>query len=100
MQQDKHKVTLHLSKELHQQLKVRSVLASTTMSDMAEQAIAFFLSHPEVVESMGAGHIHRVYHCPTCTQAVVLRHGELVSIGGTASTLPVLEEGESQLVHC
>ncbi len=100
MQQDKHKVTLHLSKELHQQLKVRSVLASTTMSDMAEQAIAFFLRHPEVVEAMGAGHIHRVYQCPTCSQPVVLRQGELVSIGGTASILSSLEEQDSQLVHC
>jgi hypothetical protein len=100
MQQDKHKVTLHLSKDLHQQLKVRSVLASTTMSDMAEQAIAFFLSHPEVVEAMGAGHIHRVYHCPTCSQSVVLRQGELVSIGGTASILSSLEEQDSHLVHC
>lgn len=100
MQQDKHKVTLHLSKDLHQQLKVRSVLASTTMSDMAEQAIAFFLSHPEVVEAMGAGHIHRVYHCPTCSQPVVLRQGELVGIGGTASVLSSLEDQDSHLVHC
>jgi len=100
MQQDKHKVTLHLSKDLHQQLKVRSVLASTTMSDMAEQAIAFFLNHPEVVEAMGAGHIHLVYHCPTCSQSVVLRQGELVSIGGTASILSSLEEQDSHLVHC
>ncbi|PLS67883.1 MAG: hypothetical protein CV045_11050 [Cyanobacteria bacterium M5B4] len=100
MQQDKHKVTLHLSKDLHQQLKVRSVLASTTMSDMAEQAIAFFLEHPEVVEAMGAGHTHRVYHCPTCSQPVVLRNGELVGIGGAASVLPVLEDKDSQLIHC
>jgi hypothetical protein len=100
MHQDKQKVTLHLSKDLHQQLKVRSVLASTTMSEMAEQAIAFFLSHPEVVEAMGAGHIHRVYHCPTCTQPVVLRQGELVSIGSTSASIPILEDQDTQLIHC
>lgn len=100
MQQDRHKVTLHLSKELHHQLKVRSVLAETTMSEMAEQAIAFYLQHPEVVEAMGAGHIHRVYHCPACTQPVVLRQGELVKISETASALGVLEDNDTQLVHC
>lgn len=98
--QDKRKVTLYLSTELHHQLKVQSAIDETPMSDLAEQAIAFYLNHSEVVETIGAGHVHRVYGCPTCTQPVVLRNGELISVGGTTSVLPILEETESQLVTC
>ncbi len=80
--QDKQKVTLYLPPELHRQLKIRAALDSETMTDIAQRAIVFYLSHPEVVESHGSvhGQSHRVYSCPDCTSPVVVRDGEMVSL--------------------
>ena len=81
--QDKQKVTLYLSPELHRQLKIRAAIDSEPMSAIAERAIVFYLDHPEVVDEVEEsikGQTHRVYHCPECTGAVVMREGELVSL--------------------
>ena len=119
--QDKQKVTLYLPPELHRQLKIRAALDSETMTDIAQRAIVFYLSHPEVVDRYEDSHgqTHRVYTCPDCTAPVVVRDGEMVSLGkqsgmlveeldnsiavGKASSVGVANvdsQGEGELVPC
>jgi hypothetical protein len=62
--QDKQKVTLYLSSDLHRQLKIRAAIDQDPMSGLAEKALAFYLSFPDVVESAGVGRIHQVHNCP------------------------------------
>jgi hypothetical protein len=79
--QDKQKVTLYLSQELHRRLKVYAALELEPMSDLAERAINFYLAHPEIVEERAIhGHSHRVYDCPDCTNALVMKEGSLISL--------------------
>jgi len=87
--QDKQKVTLYLPQRLHRQLKIRSAVESEPMSSMVERALAFYLEHSEVVEQYSESHgqTHRVYSCPACESPAVLRDGELVSLGSSASIL-------------
>ena len=82
MQQEKHKVTLYLPSELHRQLKIRSAVETEPMSALAEKAIVFYLTHPNVVDDveMSHGHVHQVYSCPRCASSVVLRDGEMVAL--------------------
>jgi hypothetical protein len=87
--QEKQKVTLYLSADLHRQLKIRSAIDQAPMSDLAEKAIAFYLSHAEIVESSGIGHTHQVYNCPECSQAVVVRDGGLLAIGSNHNCVAV-----------
>jgi hypothetical protein len=88
--QDKQKVTFYLPERLHQQLKIRSAIDGDSMSDLAEKAISFYLAHADIVESSGIGHTHQTYNCPSCSQIVVIRDGELLAIGGSRNhTLPV-----------
>ncbi|PZV11971.1 MAG: hypothetical protein DCF20_18635 [Pseudanabaena sp.] len=88
--QDKQKVTFYLHERLHQQLKIRSAIDGDSMSDLADKAISFYLAHADIVESSGVGHTHQTYNCPSCSQTVVIREGELLAIGGNRSqTLPV-----------
>jgi hypothetical protein len=88
--QDKQKVTFYLPEQLHQQLKIRSAIDGDSMSDLADKAISFYLSHADIVESSGVGHTHQTYNCPSCSQTVVIRDGELLAIGGARiQTLPV-----------
>ncbi|MGA7933171.1 MAG: hypothetical protein WCA35_06460 [Kovacikia sp.] len=91
--QDKQKVTLYLPPELHRKLKIRAALDAETMTDIAQRAIVFYLSHPEVVEQHTEGHgqAHRVYSCPDCTAPVALRGDEMVSLRKQAGVL--IEEG-------
>ncbi|MEE3716511.1 hypothetical protein V2H45_07120 [Tumidithrix elongata RA019] len=103
--QDKQKVTLYLSADLHRQLKIRSAIDQEPMSDLAERAISFYLSHAEIVEASGIGHTHQVYNCPECSQAVVVRSGELLAIGGShnCTTKTEADKADSQdeeLVVC
>lgn len=81
--QDKHKVTLYLPPELHRQLKITSAVSSEPMSALAERALEFYLTHPEVVEEVEAihGRVHQIYHCPDCASALVIREGELTLLG-------------------
>jgi hypothetical protein len=114
--QDKQKVTLYLSQDLHRRLKVRSALDLEPMSDLAERAIDFYLAYPDVVENrLAQGQTHRVYSCPECTSSVVLRSDALVSLK-EQSNLNVSQDelvvtnskvcvgsgslGEEQLVPC
>lgn len=79
--QDKHKVTLYIPNDLHRQLKIRSAIDGEAMSALAERAIGFYLDHPEVIEGVEVhGQAHRVYACPRCSSAVVLREGELATV--------------------
>lgn len=88
--QDKQKVTFYLPERLHQQLKIRSAIDGDSMSDLADKAISFYLAHADIVESSGVGHTHQTYNCPSCSQTVVIRDGELLAIGGNRiQTLPV-----------
>lgn len=88
--QDKHKVTLYLPPELHRQLKIRSAVDAEPMSAIAERAIVFYLTHPGVVDEveMSHGQVHQVYSCPECSTQVVLREGEMLSLGSQPSVLP------------
>jgi hypothetical protein len=81
--QDKQKVTLYLPPELHRKLKIQAAVTSEAMSTLAERALIFYLTHPEVVEQVEETHgqAHRIYNCPSCTTSVVLKDGEMVSLG-------------------
>ena len=87
--QDKQKVTLYLSPELHRQLKIRSAVDSEPMSAIAQRAIVFYLQHPEVVDSLEEKHgkTHQVYNCPECASPVVVRDGEMVSLADRAEAI-------------
>ncbi|NEP17738.1 MAG: hypothetical protein F6J97_12680 [Leptolyngbya sp. SIO4C1] len=79
--QEKHKVTLYLSNDLHRQLKIRSAVDGEAMSALAERAIGFYLTHSEVVDGVeGYGQTHRVHACPRCETPVVLKDGELSAV--------------------
>jgi hypothetical protein len=117
--QTKQKVTLYLSPELHRRLKIRSAVDSEPMSDLAERALNFYLTNSELVEefeesSYGSyGRTHRVYSCPICEGSLILRDGELVTLGNQPGIigqdhLPIDEieqdqthpKGEEELVPC
>jgi len=91
--QDKQKVTLYLSSDLHRQLKIRAAIDRDPMSDLAQKAISFYLSYPDVVESAGVGHIHQIYNCPECAQSVVFKSGELISLSGSSSKSSSIKSG-------
>ncbi|MFN5854619.1 MAG: hypothetical protein ACK456_01755 [Pseudanabaenaceae cyanobacterium] len=93
--QDKEKVTFYLQELTHQQLKIRSAIDSTSMSELAERAIRFYLAHSEIVENAGIGHTHQVYNCPSCTQSVVIRNGELMAVGGAG----ILSSGNDNVLR-
>lgn len=81
--QDKQKVTLYLPPELHRKLKIQAAMSSEAMSILAERALNFYLTYPEVVEQQEEAHgqTHRIYDCPSCTTPVVIRNGELTALG-------------------
>lgn len=110
--QDKQKVTLYLPPDLHRQLKIRAAVEVEPMSSLAERAICFYLSHPEVVENVAVhGETHRIYHCPSCDAPAVLRDGEMQAIGHGSSSVVLdaavanelvglSQPGEELLVPC
>lgn len=114
--QDKQKVTLYLPPELHRQLKIRAAVAAEAMSALAEKALIFYLTHPELVEQLDEAHgqTHRIYNCPECTSPITLKDGEIVALGKqpgiTADEVPVGKpqkvgsaagnQGEGELVPC
>ena len=114
--QDKQKVTVYLPPGLHRQLKIRAAVDSEPMSSMVEKAIVFYLSHPEIVEAVETlhGETHRIYNCPDCESALVMRDSELVSLGKQPGVLseelsvekvrdvdsPADSQGEEELVPC
>ncbi|MEA5617370.1 hypothetical protein VB711_05890 [Cronbergia sp. UHCC 0137] len=114
--QTKQKVTLYLSPELHRKLKIRSAVDSEPMSELAEQALNFYLTNSELVEEIEAssyGRTHKLYSCPTCETSLVLRDGELVSLGNQPGVIgsehlsidqreqnETHPKGEEELVPC
>ncbi|MBW4596033.1 MAG: hypothetical protein KME46_24810 [Brasilonema angustatum HA4187-MV1] len=92
--QAKQKVTLYLSPELHRKLKIRSAIDSEPMSELAERALDFYLANSELVDETEAsyGRTHRVYSCPTCDSSLVLRDGELLSLGQEPGMIGQQEE--------
>ena len=111
--QAKQKVTLYLSPELHRRLKIRAAVDSEPMSELAERALVFYLKNSELIDEIESsyGRTHRVYSCPSCDSPLVLRDGELVSLGKqpgliehlTISELDDEEESSSkgeELVPC
>jgi hypothetical protein len=82
--QEKQKVTLYFPAELYHQFKIRAAIDQEPMSELAERAISFYLSHADIVHASGVGHLHQVYNCPACNQTVVIREGELLAIGGNS----------------
>ncbi|MBD2682633.1 MULTISPECIES: hypothetical protein [Nostoc] len=114
--QTKQKVTLYLSPELHRKLKIRSAIDCQAMSEIAERALIFYLSNSELVDEVEAssyGRTHRVYSCPTCNSSLVLRDGELVTLGNQPGvvgqehlSIDEMDEdethpkGEEELVPC
>lgn len=109
--QAKQKVTLYLSPELHRRLKIKAAVDSEPMSELAERALVFYLTHPEVVDEVEAayGQTHRVYACPECATSVVIRNEEIVALGNQAGVKeertvevpqPELAKHGEQLVPC
>ena len=94
--QDKQKVTLYLSPELHRKLKIRAAVDAESMSTLVERAVVFYLAHPEVVDEVEAayGQTHQVYNCPECASSVVVRDGELLSLQNQPT---VLDENDKEL---
>ncbi len=114
---DKQKVTLYLPLSLHRQIKIRAAVDSESMSAVVEKAIAFYMSHPDLVaeaeEARSVGKTYRVYDCPECSNALIFRDECLQSLRGqvgaiadelTASSASAPGEGEGsqdeELVPC
>jgi hypothetical protein len=80
--EDKQKVTLYLTPQLHRQLKIRSAVDADSMSNIVEKAVEFYLNHSDVVDGVKFnGSTHQVYNCPECEHPVVIRDGEMVALG-------------------
>jgi hypothetical protein len=97
--QAKQKVTLYLSPELHRRIKIRAAIDSEPMSELAARAIAFYLSHPEVVDETEAlhGQTHRVYACPKCATSVAVRDGELLSLSDQPGVINQEQQSVEQI---
>lgn len=50
--QDQQRVTLYLPVDLYHQLKMQSDIEQESMSDLAEKALMFYLSHSDTVEGV------------------------------------------------
>ncbi len=92
---EKHKVTVYLASDLHRQVKVRAALEEEPMSAVVERALDFYLHHADLVEER-LGQTHRLYSCPACETAVVIRNGELNHLPESAPVL--LEDHIAPLV--
>lgn len=94
--QAKQKVTLYLSPELHRRLKIRAAVDSEPMSELAERALVFYLKNSELIDEIESsyGRTHRVYSCPSCDSSLVLRNGELVTLGNQPGLHEHLSIGE------
>jgi hypothetical protein len=95
---EKQKVTLYLSPELHRDLKIRAAVEMEPMSVMAEKALSFYLDHPEVVEGV-FGSSYQVHQCPECSHPFVLRDGEVHSLPSQAGHMAVMEESEAEFAQ-
>jgi hypothetical protein len=115
LKEDKQKVTLYLPQDLHRQLKIRAAVDSETMTDITQRAIGFYLAHPEIVDQYeeSYGQVHRVYSCPSCSNHLVVRDGEMRALGVQTGVLieeslsvesrsvgADAQQGEGELVPC
>ncbi|NJN32496.1 MAG: hypothetical protein HC824_20280 [Synechococcales cyanobacterium RM1_1_8] len=93
--QEKQKVTLYLPPEMHRKMKIRGAVDGSAISAIAQRAIEFYLTHPDIVDGTepAIGRTHQVYSCPECDTSVVLRDDVLVSLRQQPGVL--LEEAES-----
>ncbi len=111
--QAKQKVTFYLTPEIHRRLKIRSAIDSEPMSELAEKAIVFYLTHPEMVEEVETSHgrTHQLYACPECATTVVVKDGEMVALSNqpgvvneeqltVAQIAPGAAAGQEELVPC
>ncbi len=111
--QAKQKVTFYITPEIHRRLKIRSAIDSEPMSELAEKAIGFYLTHPEMVDEVETihGRTHQLYACPECATTVVVKDGEIVAIGSQSGVLneeqltvaqatPGAAAGQEELVPC
>lgn len=91
--QDKQKVTLYLTPELHRKLKITAAVEAEPMSAIAERAIVFYLANPDAVDGVEMSHgqvhgqVHQLYSCPGCGTPSVIREGELVGLSGQSGML-------------
>ncbi|MEB3229635.1 MAG: hypothetical protein VKJ64_01395 [Leptolyngbyaceae bacterium] len=62
------------------------------MSTIAERAIQFYLTHSEVVDSMDVEsnqrQSHQIHTCPECRTSLVVKGGELESVGESLGIIP------------
>jgi hypothetical protein len=103
--EDKQKVTLYMTSDLHRQLKIKAAMEMEPMSTLAERALAFYLQHPEITELVAEQQCnqHRVYSCPACSHPAVIRDGEMVALGQQPGLLAeefVGSKPDSNLVSC
>lgn len=114
--QSKQKITLYIPPELHRKLKIKAAVDIESMSALVEKAIAFYIQFPDKVDeikSSAEGKTHQIHMCPDCDSPMVMRNGEMVSLGNRATTvqdsiaLDVANQGKSsekpneeELVSC
>ncbi len=88
--QSKQKVTLYIPPELHRMLKIKAAVDVESMSALVEKAIAFYMQFPEQVEEIKSsvhGKTYQVHLCPDCDAPLVMRDGEMVSLGSQGSVV-------------
>jgi hypothetical protein len=88
---------------------------SQPMSELAERALVFYLANPDLVDELESsyGRTHTVYECPNCQTSLVIRDGDLVSLGTQPGIIPehlpldddidgnqTRPKGEEELVPC
>lgn len=80
---DKQKVTLYISPELHRKLKIKAAVDSEPMSALAERALTFYLMNPDAVDEVEScqGQSHKVHKCPECETSLLLKEGDIVTLG-------------------
>ncbi len=84
---DKQKVTLYIPPSLHRKLKIKAAVDSEPMSALAERALTFYLTHPEVVDEVESsqGQAHKIHKCPECEASLLLSDGEIIALGAQSS---------------
>jgi hypothetical protein len=88
--QSKQKVTLYIPPELHKKLKIKAAVDVESMSALVEKAIAFYMQFPEKVDEIKSsvhGKTHQVHICPECDAPMVMKDGEMLSLGSQNSII-------------
>ena len=60
------------------------------MSEIAQKAIHFYLNHSDVVEGIESSHgrSHQIYSCPECEASLVMKDGDVQSVGSQPGLIP------------